>query len=92
VDRFNPQHQDRITWKPSFAVTRSYRDQLVRAGAIDAKTLAKVDKFVDRAEAFEDRGKSSAASAQLHALSQQLEGDADFDELRGGLDDLSDAL
>ena len=91
-DRLNVQSQKEITWEPSFNVVRSYRDQLEREGNIDAKTLAQVDKFVDRAEAFEDRGKSSAASAQLHALSQQLKGNADFDELRGGLDDLSDAL
>src|SRR5918992_835851 len=91
-DRLNVQTQKEITWEPSFNVVRSYRDQLVREGNIDAKTLRQVDKFVDRAEAFEDRGKSSAASAQLHALSEQLEGDADLDELRGGLDDLSDAL
>jgi hypothetical protein len=91
-DRLNVQTQQEITWEPSFNVVRSYRDQLVREGNIDAKTLRQVDKFIDRAEGYEDRGKSSAASAQLHALSQQLKGDADFDELRGGLDDLSDAL
>ena len=66
--------------------------KLEREGNIDAGTLAQVDKFVDRAEGLADRGKSSAASAQLHALSMQLKGNADFDELRGGLDDLSDAL
>ena len=91
-DRLNVQTQKEITWEPSFNVVRSYRDQLVREGNIDAETLQQVDKFIDRAEAYEERGKSSAASAQLHALSQQLKGNADFDELRGGLDDLSDAL
>jgi hypothetical protein len=91
-DRLNVQTQKEITWEPSFNVVRSYRDQLVREGNIDAETLQQVDKFIDRAEAYEERGKSSAASAQLDALSQQLKGNADFDELRGGLDDLSDAL
>jgi len=91
-DRLNVQSQKRITWDPSFNVVRSYRDQLEREGNIDAATLARVDKFIDRAEGFADRGKSSAASAQLHALSMQLKGNADFDELRGGLDELSDAL
>ena len=91
-DRLNVQSQKEITWDPSFNVVRSYRDQLEREGNIDAGTLAQVDKFVDRAEGLADRGKSSAASAQLHALSMQLKGNADFDELRGGLDDLSDAL
>jgi hypothetical protein len=91
-DRLNVQTQKEITWEPSFNVVRSYRDQLVREGNIDAKTLRQVDKFVDRAEEFSDRGKSSAASAQLNAIAQQLKGDADFNELRGGLNDLSDAM
>jgi hypothetical protein len=91
-DRLNVQNQQRITWEPSFNVVRSYRDQLEREGNIDAKTLSQVDKFVDRAEAFSERGKSSAASAQLHAIAEQLKGNADFDELRGGLNDLSGAM
>jgi hypothetical protein len=91
-DRLNVQTQKEITWDPSFNVVRSYRDQLEREGNIDAETLAMVDEYVDRAEALADRGKLRAASAQLHALSMELKGNADFNELRGGLDDLSDAL
>jgi hypothetical protein len=91
-DRLNVQSQKRITWEPSFNVVRSFRDQLEREGNVDTETLRQVDKFVDRAEEFENRGKSSAASAQLHAISEQLKGNADFEELRGGLNDLSDAL
>jgi hypothetical protein len=91
-DRLNVQNQQRITWEPSFNVVRSYRDQLEREGNIDAETLRQVDKFVDRAEDYEGRGMSSAASAQLRAISEQLKGNADFEELRGGLDDLSGAL
>ena len=41
VGRLNVQHQDRITWSPTIAVIRSFRDQLVRADAIDAETLAR---------------------------------------------------
>ena len=91
-DRLNVQNQQRITWVPSFNVVRSYRDQLEREGNIDAKTLARVDAFIDRAEAFSERGKSSAASAQLRALANQLKGNANFNELRGGLNDLADAM
>ena len=89
-DRFNPQHQDRITWQPSFAVTRSFRDQLERAGAIDAKTLAQVDKFVDRAERFRSGPQANAARAQLRALANQLEGEQ-YDSLRESLIALADA-
>jgi len=89
VNRFNPQRQDTITWQPSYAVVRSFRDQLVRAGSIDAKTLAQVDKFVDRSERFADGDQSSAASAQLHALSNQLPGEQ-YDALREALIALAD--
>jgi hypothetical protein len=90
VDGFNPQHQEQITWQPSFAVTRSFRDQLVRAGEIDAKTLAQVDKFVDRAERFRSGHQGAAASAQLRALANQLDG-AQYDSLRESLLALADA-
>ena len=90
-DRLNAQNQQRITWEPSFNVVRSYRDQLEREGNINAKTLQKVDKFVDRAEELNESGETSDASDQLDALAQQLRGSA-FAELRGGLNDLADAL
>jgi len=90
VDRLNVQHQDRITWQPSFAVTRSYRDQLVRAEDIDAKTLAQVDKFVDRAERFSTGPQANAAKANLRALAGQLDGEQ-YDALRESLVALADA-
>ena len=36
VGRLNVQRQDKFRWKPSFAVVRSFLDQLVRADDIDA--------------------------------------------------------
>ena len=90
LDRLTPQHQPRLVNRPSFAVVRSFRDQLVRAGAIDAETLDQVDKFVDRAEEFRTRGKDAAARAQLNALANQLDG-AQYDALRAALRDLAAA-
>ena len=90
VGRLNVQHQDRITWRPSFNVVRSYRDQLVRAGAIDAATLAQVDKFVDRAERFSSGPQAQAARANLKALANQLKG-AKYDGLREALLSLAGA-
>ena len=90
VDRFNPQHQDKITWEPSFAVVRSFRDQLVRADDIDAETLAQVDKFVDRAERFSTGPQATAAKANLRALANQLDGEQ-YDALRESLLALADA-
>jgi hypothetical protein len=91
VDRLNVQHQDRITWTPSFAVVRSFVDQRERAGDLGGKDLAKVHKFVDRAEQFSDGGQPDAARDQLRQLAGQLGGE-EFDELRGALEDLADAL
>jgi hypothetical protein len=84
LERLTPQHQPRLVNQPSFAVVRSYRDQLVRAEAIDAKTLDQVDKFVDRAEQFLADGQAAAAKAQLNALAAQLNG-AQYDDLRAAL-------
>ena len=90
LDRLTPQHQPRLVNEPSFAVVRSYRDQLVRAGDIDAETLALVDKFVDRAELFREQGKEAAAKAQLNALANELEG-PQYAALRAALRALANA-
>jgi hypothetical protein len=81
LDRLTPQHQPRFVNEPSFAVVRSFRDQLVRVDDIDARTLAQVNKFVDRAERFRDDGKNAAAKAQLNAIANQLGGEQ-FTDLR----------
>ena len=89
-DRLTPQHQTQFVNRPSFAVVRSYRDQLERAGDVDAKTLDQIDKFVDRAEDFADAGQHDAASAQLHALASQLR-EPEFASLRAALEALANA-
>jgi hypothetical protein len=91
VGRLNVQHQDELEWEPSFAVVRSFVDQGVRAEDIDAKTLEKITKFVDRAERFSERGQTDAAKDQLRSLADQLEGD-EFDALRDALLELADSL
>ena len=90
LDRLTPQHQPKLVNEPSFAVVRSYRDQLERANAIDAKTLDQVDKFVDRAEEYAADGKNAAAKAQLNALANQLD-EAEFEALQAALRALADA-
>jgi len=86
LDRMNAQLQGRIVWAPSFAVVRSHLDQLVRADAIDAKTLAKVTKHLEEAEAATEGKK---AKGQLTAAAAQLGGADSFDALRGALMDLA---
>ena len=63
VERLNAQNHRMFDWEPSFAVVRSFRDQLVRAGNVVAKTEAFIDKFIDRAEAFLARNKLQPARA-----------------------------
>ena len=89
-DRLTPQHQTQFTIQPSFDVVRSYRDQLERAGDVDAKTLDQIDKFIDRAEEFAAAGQHDAASAQLHALASQLR-EPEFASLRAALEALANA-
>jgi hypothetical protein len=91
LERLTPQHQPQFTHAPSFNVVRSYRDQLERAGDIDAKTLDRVDKFVARAEEFRAEGKDAAAKAQLNALAAGLPKGAEFDALRDALRALADS-
>ena len=91
LSRLTPQHQPRIRWKPSFAVVRSFLDQLVRADDISKRTLGKVDRHIDRAEALRKRGKRSAAAAQLRAAERQLHG-SQYRDLRDALDDLADSF
>jgi hypothetical protein len=75
------QRQDKIVHRPSFAVTRSFVDQLVRAGDLEGKLLDQVNKFIDRAERLTDAGNTSDAKDQLHALAQQLKHEAGFESL-----------
>jgi hypothetical protein len=91
VDRLNVQHQDRIRWKPSFAVVRALLDQLVRAGEIDSKTLAKVNFFLDKAEDYLDRGKEKSASNALKSAERQLRS-WKHDDVEDAIEDLRDSL
>jgi hypothetical protein len=91
VDRLNVQHQDRIRWKPSFAVVRALLDQLVRAGDIDSKTLAKVNFFLNKAEDYLDRGKEKSASNALKSAERALD-EREHDDVEDAIDDLRDSL
>ena len=81
IDRLTPQHQPQLVNEPSFAVVRSYVDQLVRADEIDGKTLVQVDKFVDRAERFRtgrpgSRGEGTAERPREPAQGRAVRGPA----------------
>jgi hypothetical protein len=90
IDRLNVQRQDRYRWKPSFAVVRSFLDQLVRSGDLGGKTLRKVDDYIGDAEWFADRGKYRSAADRLEKAERELKHDRDAEQLRDALDDLAD--
>ena len=50
LERLTPQHQPRLVNEPSFAVVRSYRDQIDRSGNGSRRTLDQIDRSIDRAE------------------------------------------
>jgi hypothetical protein len=92
VDRLNVQRQDKYRHDPSFAVVRSYRDQLVRAGDLGGKTLRKVDDAIDDAEDFAKRGKFNSAENALRKAERELGHSHKYEDLRDALDDLADSF
>src|SRR5215216_1052900 len=91
VGRLNVQHQDRITWAPSFAVAWSYADQAERAGDLQGDLLLQVHEFLERAEQFTSGPKARAAKANLFALAQTLKEFPELADLAAALEDLSEA-
>jgi hypothetical protein len=91
VERLNVQHQDRLRWEPSFAVVRALLDQLVRAGDIDSRTLAKVNFYLNKAEAYLDRGRKESARDALKDAEKQLRS-RKHDAVEDAIDDLRDSL
>jgi hypothetical protein len=91
LDRLTPQHQPHFSWDPSFAVVRSYLDQLVRADEIPSKTLKSVTRSIDKAEWFAKRRKYSSARKELERAENQLRG-RQYRDLRDALDDLADSF
>ena len=62
--RLNVQNQQHFVNQPSFAVARSYVDQLVRADDIDPDTLARVTNGIDRAEQFQTGPQADCCEGQ----------------------------
>ncbi len=84
------QRQDKYRHDPSFAVVRSYLDQLVRAGDLGGKTLRKVEDAIDDAESFAERGKFNSAENALRKAERELGHSHKYEDLRDALDDLAD--
>lgn len=70
-DYFNAQQQPQFVWPPSFALARSYLDQLERSGGLSAERVHEVRSELARAEGLSGRGRASA----LNALAGDLQGE-----------------
>ena len=77
--------------EPSFAVVRSYVDQLDRAGDTVRRTISQINRSIDRAERLNATGQPAAAAAELNALADDLRG-AKYADLRAALRALADTL
>ena len=72
MEQFNPQAQTKFIWPASFAVARSYLDQLVRNRGLGAARLTKISADLARAEKLE----GSARQAAIAILAGKIEKDA----------------
>lgn len=70
-DEFNPQHQTRITWEPSWVVARAYVDQLQRSRAIDPDMGMQGLTLMTQAE--EPGAAGAAARAELRGALPMLQ-------------------
>jgi hypothetical protein len=71
-DYFNTQDQPKLVWPPSFAVARSYLDQLARDNGQAADKIASTRTALGAAEKLKGQAQKDA----LSALSKQLHTDA----------------
>ncbi len=79
-DKFNPQHQPKMTWPAAFPVARAYLDQLERSGAVASAEAMELRTVMARAEQAGgvDRGAAldalAAAAAPLAERAGTAEG------------------
>jgi hypothetical protein len=71
-DYLNAQQQPKIVWPASFALARSYLDQLARSNGLASDRIASVRQELARAEKLKGQARTDA----LTALSTQLHTDA----------------
>ncbi len=70
-DYFNAQQQRKFVWPPSFALARSYLDQLERSGGLPTERIYEVRSTLARAEELSGQQRRSA----LSGLASDLDGE-----------------
>ncbi len=88
VDLLNVQDQQRIVWPASFAVARSYLDQLVRGNGLSAAASSRISNALDAAEGKTGASRRSALKAIAAHISRATKGSGDAWRVRA----LADAV
>lgn len=78
----NPQGQPKLTWAPSFAVSRSYVDQLERSGGLSAARIAAVRASLSAAEAASGSTRRDALTALASQVDTDVSGSRDGAKVR----------
>jgi hypothetical protein len=81
-DYFNAQDQQRIVWPPSFAVVRSYLDQLRRNRGLSDARLATVASELEAAERISGGARRDALSRLASALDSDAGSSTDASRVR----------
>lgn len=73
LEYFNAQEQPKVTWPPTFALSRAYLDQLERNKGLPSDKIAAARRALDNAEKMQQPSERYAA---LNQLATQLTSDA----------------
>lgn len=74
-DYLNAQGQPKIEWPPSFALAKSFTDQLERKGCVSSARISEIRSAIDGAE----KSAGAARNTALANLTKQLDGDRSCD-------------
>ena len=77
LEQFNPQLQPKFVWAPSFAVARSYLDQLTRSRGLRSARLAAVTAGLARAEKLEGEARRTALTKLAAGIEKDVAGASD---------------
>ena len=82
VSRFNPQLQEKIEWPASFAVVRSYLDQLGRSNGLASARAAAVAADLSSAEGMSGSARRSALNRIASGLDRDARNSSDAARVR----------
>jgi hypothetical protein len=82
MDYLNAQSQRRITWPPSFALSRAYLDQLERSGGMTSTRIAATRTALTRAESLSGEARRSALFSLASMTGTYAPGSSDAPKVR----------